>query len=64
MHQQFMAVIDRFEKEKYPQEVGGSEQKPVEEKAGYRVLAVTACPDRYRAYLYGSRGTGKKRLRR
>ena len=42
--QQFMAVIDRFEKEKYPQEVGGSEQKPVEEKAGYRVLAVTACP--------------------
>ena len=42
--QQFMAVIDRFEKEKYPQEVGGTEQKPVEEKAGYRVLAVTACP--------------------
>ena len=42
--QQFMAVIDRFEKEKYPQEVGGSEQKLVEEKAGYRVLAVTACP--------------------
>lgn len=42
--QQFMAVIDRFEKEKYPQEVGGSEQKPVEEKAGYRVLVVTACP--------------------
>lgn len=42
--QQFMAVIDRFEKEKYPQEVGGSEQKPMEEKAGYRVLAVTACP--------------------
>ena len=42
--QQFMAVIDRIEKEKYPQEVGGSEQKPVEEKAGYRVLAVTACP--------------------
>lgn len=42
--QQFMAIIDRFEKEKYPQEVGGTEQKPVEEKAGYRVLAVTACP--------------------
>lgn len=42
--QQFMAVIDRFEKKKYPQEVGGTEQKPVEEKAGYRVLAVTACP--------------------
>lgn len=42
--QQFMAVIDRFEKEKYPQEVGGTEQKLVEEKAGYRVLAVTACP--------------------
>ena len=42
--QQFMAVIDRFEKEKYPQEVGGTEQKPVEEKTGYRVLAVTACP--------------------
>lgn len=42
--QQFMAAIDRFEKEKYPQEVGGTEQKPVEEKAGYRVLAVTACP--------------------
>lgn len=42
--QQFMAVIDRFEKEKYPQKVGGTEQKPVEEKAGYRVLAVTACP--------------------
>ncbi|MEE0783146.1 MAG: fructose-specific PTS transporter subunit EIIC [Negativibacillus sp.] len=42
--QQFMAVIDRFEKEKYPQEVGGTEQKPVEEKAGYQVLAVTACP--------------------
>ena len=42
--QQFMAVIDRFEKEKYPQEVGSTEQKPVEEKAGYRVLAVTACP--------------------
>ena len=42
--QQFMAVIDRFEKEKYPQEVGGTEQKPVEEKAGNRVLAVTACP--------------------
>lgn len=42
--QQFMVVIDRFEKEKYPQEVGGTEQKPVEEKAGYRVLAVTACP--------------------
>ncbi len=42
--QQFMAVIDRFEKEKYPREVGGTEQKPVEEKAGYRVLAVTACP--------------------
>ncbi len=42
--QQFMAVIDRFGKEKYPQEVGGTEQKPVEEKAGYRVLAVTACP--------------------
>ena len=42
--QQVMAVIDRFEKEKYPQEVGGTEQKPVEEKAGYRVLAVTACP--------------------
>lgn len=42
--QQFMAVIDRFEKEKYPQEVGGTEQKPVAEKAGYRVLAVTACP--------------------
>lgn len=42
--QQFMAVIDRFEKEKYPQEVGGTEQKSVEEKAGYRVLAVTACP--------------------
>ena len=42
--QQFMAVIDRFEREKYPQEVGGTEQKPVEEKAGYRVLAVTACP--------------------
>ena len=42
--QQLRAVIDRFEKEKYPQEVGGTEQKPVEEKAGYRVLAVTACP--------------------
>ena len=49
--QQFMAVIDRFEKEKYPQEVGGTEQKPVEEKAGYRVLAVTACPTGI-AYTY------------
>lgn len=42
--QQFMAVIDRFEKEKYPQEVVCTESKPMEEKSGYRVLAVTACP--------------------
>lgn len=42
--QQFMAVIDRFEKAKYPQEVVCTESKPMEEKSGYRVLAVTACP--------------------
>ena len=60
--QQFMAVIDRFEKEKYPQEVGGTEQKPVEEKAGYRVLAVTACPVS-RIPIWQQRHW-KKRLRR
>lgn len=42
--QQFMEVIDRFEKEKYPQEVVCAESQPTEEKSGYRVLAVTACP--------------------
>lgn len=42
--QQFMEVIDRFEKAKYPQEVVCTESKPMEEKSGYRVLAVTACP--------------------
>lgn len=42
--QQFMEVIDRFEKEKYPQEVVCTESQPTEEKSGYRVLAVTACP--------------------
>lgn len=45
--QEFLAAIDRFEKEKYPQE--NQEQQPAAsqqapEKKGFRVLAVTACP--------------------
>jgi PTS system fructose-specific IIC component len=42
---EFLAVIDRKEKDKYPEEQAAA--KPAEEKAaktGYRVLAVTACP--------------------
>lgn len=45
--QEFLAAIDRFEKEKYPQE--NQEQQPAAsqqapEKKGFCVLAVTACP--------------------
>lgn len=37
----FLKIIDTMEKEKYPDEPAA---KPAEDKAGYRVLAVTACP--------------------
>lgn len=37
----FLKIIDDMEKEKYPEE---SKESPPEEAAGYRVLAVTACP--------------------
>jgi hypothetical protein len=47
-------------KDKYPEEQAAA--KPAEEKAaktGYRVLAVTACPDRHSAYLHGG-GVARK----
>ena len=37
----FLKIIDTMEREKYPDEPAA---KPAEEKKGYRVLAVTACP--------------------
>lgn len=40
--EEFLAVIDRKEKEKYPDEPPAAPAAPVQE--GYRVLAVTACP--------------------
>lgn len=39
---EFLAVIDAKETEKFPEET--AEKEPVAEKSGYRVLAVTACP--------------------
>lgn len=39
---EFLAIIDAKEKEKFPEEASAKEPTPV--KSGYRVLAVTACP--------------------
>lgn len=39
---EFLAIIDAKEKEKFPEEASDKESTPV--KSGYRVLAVTACP--------------------
>lgn len=43
--QDFLAVIDRFEKEKYPEEAAAAATATAApKKEGYQVLAVTACP--------------------
>ena len=47
--EEFLAIIDAKETEKFPEETKEPEAAPaaaapVEKKAGYRVLAVTACP--------------------
>jgi len=42
--EEFLAVIDRKETEKYPEEVKAAAPAAPEAKTGYRVLAVTACP--------------------
>lgn len=42
--EEFLAVIDRKETEKYPEEVKAAAPAAPEVKTGYRVLAVTACP--------------------
>lgn len=39
--EEFLEIIDRKEKEKFPEEV---KEEKMEEKKGYRILAVTACP--------------------
>lgn len=39
---EFLSIIDKTEKEKFPEEPAPAEKS--EEKSGYRVLAVTACP--------------------
>lgn len=42
--EEYLSIIDAKEKEKFPEEAK-EEEKPVQEKkAGYRILAVTACP--------------------
>lgn len=40
----FLAVCDKYEAEKFPEETAEEEKTPEEVKTGYRVLAVTACP--------------------
>ena len=41
---ELIAAIDRFEKEKYPEEAAATAAPATQKQEGYQVLAVTACP--------------------
>lgn len=41
---EFIELIDREERKKYPEEPAAAEPEPAPKHEGYRILAVTACP--------------------
>lgn len=58
---EFLAYVDAAEKEKFPEEAEEKAEAPADASAKpYQILAVTACPDRYRPYLHGGGRSGKE----